>query len=588
MFGVILIGLIMLIVLSAGSYSVMMLMSSTNNLISAQTEIQNQNKIEVSLNHALRPYGDSRVLVAPVDLTSTVEYEDESYLTIPSALGFSSLNSWKMPYIYCPVSGDSEEISSASSSEDVSYGENSYSVVTFDDNVDDGLDYVLESNLSLAEDLSDKHTLAIVISPRFSTDIPSCSDVYLKDNGKYRFNEVDGKNYSGIITVISRDESVNFMGISNFVLDLSDFDSDASFDALTSSWESMKPLRYLVDLDDGNTRSITESLTFENNTPSLDKTIVIENSGSATSSITSSDEVTLTFKNMVVDLSNVSFSSEISLVFEGSKITFDDVDISGKVSFINSKLNVVSSSSISGTSSSGILTVQNSEINQDSSSFTVSNSASYEAVVLTNSNWFVSNGDLSISSASGDGDDVFDLREGSSLVLSDGASLAFSGTSGKADSFLSVDGSSSFSLDDSKVSASGSSDAFIDLKGTMSGSDSTVVTYGSLSYGVYVNSGILKLFSVSWSKSSSVQVGLYLKNGAVLTLQDSQLGTSSSGFVVGVKDVSASSVFGTDSNIYATTCLSGYLFDELSSSSESTPEEDSTQESANRSEWECD
>ena len=587
MFGITLLGLAMLAVLSAGSYSMMLIVSSTTSLISAQTELQNQQRIEMSINHALRPYGENRALVAPIDLSSTVEYNGEVYLTIPSRLGLSKLNAWKMPYIYCPISGDSSEINTPLSSQEINYGNNTYSVVTFNDNVDNNLDYVIQSNLNVSSDLLDKKTLAIVISPRLDSDIPSCSDVYIKENGKYGFTKKEGKSFSGIVTVVSRDESSNYTGIPNYNVDLGDFSPETTFEGLTSSWDAMKPLRYTIDLNDGNNRTVSGNILFENNSPSLDKSLILRNTGSEPILISANNKSKIEFKNMVIDLSNITFSSNIELVFKSSKVKIDNILFSGKVSAIDSDVEIVSDSEILGSDDTGLFISENSKVKQNNANLTVSNSADSEAISLSGSNWTSTGSTLSVSSASGSSKDVLSVEDNSSVDMKNNSTLILKSSSNSANSILSIDASSSVSIRNSTISAPTTTSELIDLSGEMMINNSILNTSGAVSTGFNIISGRLNFTSSNINLGGTMQLGFNLQNGAILTLQDAQIGSTSKSATVGVLDTSASSVYGTNTIIYANTCLSGYLFENIKQPGYSSPMDGSTQESANRSVWTC-
>jgi len=588
MFGLIVMGVLLLSMVGTGSYSIMVMMEQTQNLTIAQNEKSNLKSIELSIVNSLRSIGENRELIAPLGVTVDVDLENaETYPDannvhqhLPDFLPVNKVNSWGNAYVYCPFG---ENISSAefSSFGGPSFYDKSIPLYVVDSSVSStlwttksilnkvvdsyqgtpysaGVDY---SSFSFSADYLNSNNsdrvLAVVISRR-GTSNSTCEDL-VYDVNKSKFKTLSGKD---IVVSISRETSklyqsnnpiyfkVNEENVSNII----------SLNSLSDSFNSSNSSIYSIDIENINDREITDSIYFLDQFLDSSRKIKIEGKKTAKSKIYNSAPVigpkTIYFDGVSVLLKNMDFGKGINFEFKNSTVVFDNVKTAGSLYFENSNLSILGGLNLESNENIDYLLKFNSSTLNAASSISIDVSQHYLGV----------NNSLII------------LENMSKAIIVDDVFVT--------DTLNSGTNSSLFYNDETSIVSVGGDDDSINLN----------ISIGFDSHYLFENSGVLNIknSNIYNNKDSMLKsdTAILLNPGSRFNLDNSDIGTSLSRFNVGVYELGASfisgeSIVGKEINIYATKCVNGELFDELIASSSSEQTSVSNNKINNKSKWEC-
>lgn len=586
MIGIILLGLLLLGVVASAAYSMLLMTDNTQSMIRAQTEKQLLEQAHTVIINSLRPLGENQKLIAPVgsydgtDISPIDGIPDVDYQQLPKLYGIKTKNAWGIEIVYCPIS-DPIGINSLPTQNIALTDTLEYSAKYVSDH--DSVRYAYQTDFVQNSSYSNRDVLAFLIS-RKPGSTATCSDVTF-DAGKYRAS-------SALVKAITRDSILTYQANQPIMIDASNYADGDSINQLSSSWDSTQPLRFIINLTDGNDRDLTENLSFINQFPGNNKEIYIKGSGSAVTDILNSSGKTIHFENMSVTIEGVSFGANISLSAKSSNLVTNDVVINGDVKLNDSMWSLAGSTSLSSKNGSNLADLKNSVLVQNGESLTLSmrKSGSNEgAIKLTNSSWSIDGAVASISTTFNNSAEAIIAEMGSEIIISDGATLNLSSDRWESDVVAYIDHSSVLVVDNGIINNNDKNKALLKISGKAIFTDSTINSFNSLSKAILIDGGDVRLINSDISfNGPPITIAVELDNGGVVRLQESNIGTSSNPTIFGVLDNGGRHVSGKSSKINSVNCWVGLIFNSVPSTNSgfSIPI-DHNYKIFNQSNWSC-
>jgi len=531
MLTLIIIATIALAMIAVVGVNILTLGSQTEQLLSSVEERTQLVTIRNLIQQSMRPIGEGRSLIVPMGSLST-----EGYSSLPLSLSVKKDNAWGKSYMYCPYSSN---ILSGSGNDTVITPSSSYNVSTVADY--NGVDYVYSSQ---SPSVTDKSIVAAIISPIPSSTTPSCEDIRFDDISK-NFYLV---NYNGIVEVIRSETS--YVSRQANVVDL-DPSSGLMINQEVSFWDSYAPEIMTINLPSGSYD--TEDLIFSNPSKARNKEVVIKGEGVALSYI-SPASATLTFENMVVRISDISLSSSTTLILVNSELYIENSKVSN-LSSRDSLVFVEGNSILESTSQTSLI---DSKLTSRGSGLVIAKSSGTGVNLVRSS--------MSIESATIDNS----VSGGVGILVNPTSSLMVTGN-------LNASGSSFTSV------------LSVDSNGTLSLRDTSLLIEPYSDTAIY-SKGFIDIDSSNIIMSNNIANGIVLDVGAVISFQNSVIGSSSFFPDIGINDLNgARFIGGSGSAINADTdCWQGDVFYTVSSiDGGSSQTSDVDARMYNRSSWQC-
>lgn len=534
MISLIIIAILTMSLIATISINMLTLGNQTEQVIRTIEEKNDIESIKSAIKQEFRPVGLNRALSLPIGAIST-----RGYTTIPNSLSINKENAWGYDYIYCPYS--TTPIAGAGNGVIQTTASSSYAINT---TTYDGKEYIVASEQPA---ISEYNVIAVLISPIPSLTLPKCEDVRYDSVNKQFYT----LNYDGIVEVIREDTSI--ISREPVVLDISASDTSIRINEEVSDWNILLPELYTVNLDSGNHQ--TNNVNFISPLESKSKQIKIIGTSSGVTTITSSIPISFNFENVVVVLENVTFANSISVNITNSDVYMNNVTL---------KLNNVKDSKVKLQGPASFNT--GSRMLVDSSVIDI---RGYAAQIIKQNN--AVGIELISSEMHADNINFQNATSGGIGILAGPLSkIMISGNAGFTGSSMlsgiSLDSRSDLILDGGSLSTSLSMDTMLFMQGRADIKNS--------------------IFTGSPSTNNAIVMG----DGAELNLSSSQIGTSVSSPVNGIRDLGGAKFISGNSTIINATsvCWSGDIFYLATSANGSTSNTvDVYYQIANKSLWSC-
>lgn len=531
MLTLIIIATIALAMIAVVGVNILTLSNQTEQLLSSVEERARIVTIKNLLQQSMRPIGQGRTLLVPAGQDSI-----EGYSTLPTSISVQKTNAWGFDYLYCPFS--TKQLSGTGNGTVTSPNSSSYNIQVITDS--DGVEYVYASELPIV----DKSIVAVIVSPLPGPSMPNCSDIRY-DSTDNEFFLVD---YNGIIEVIREDTS--YVSRVSDVIDITPTAGLMLNQELTF-WDSYSPEILTINLSSGSFD--TGDIFFRNPSKAKNKEVIIKGEGMLTSEI-SPISSTLTFENMVVRISDISLSPSTTLRLMNSDLYIENARVSNLESS-DSQIYVDGSTILD--SASGINLID-SKLTSRGASLLI-NKRSGTGIDLVRSSMSIESATIDNNSAGGVG---ILVNPTSSLMITNNLNA----TGSSFTSILSVDSNGTLSLRDTSLLIEPYSDTAIYSKGFIDIDSSNIIM------------------------SNNIANGIILDVGAVISFQNSSIGSASFYPNVGINDLNgARFIGGSGSAITAdSNCWQGDVFyTALSADGGSSQTSDVGARMYNKSSWQC-
>lgn len=224
--------LIVLSIVSIGSYITIQMMNTSQMHTTLLAERTLIDQWQIAIGSSLKPIGENQTLLAPIgenDLTDDDSdgNPDLPYHTLPKGYGLKTTNAWGIPIIYCPVNSEVFDFSLAQ--RDILSGKVQTDGKKYDAGIlsdFDGREYVAQSNLNLDPSMDSFDIKAIIISPlKKALSIPLCEDV--KFNHATENFVVEG----GTVRVIDANTVRNNSSSETLITDAGKLPNEATFNS---------------------------------------------------------------------------------------------------------------------------------------------------------------------------------------------------------------------------------------------------------------------------------------------------------------------------------------------------------------------
>lgn len=527
MISIIMLGLLLIGVVASASYSMLLIADQTQALVRAQTEKQIIDQAETVIINSLRPIGENQKLISPIGFYDGSDLDlngvaDIDYQQLPKIYGISTKNAWGIEMVYCPIS-DSIGVNSLPAESIAISDTLDYSAKFVTDH--NGIKYTYQTDFAQHVSYSAKNVIAFILSRKPGSN-STCSDVTFS-NSKYKAS-------GALVKAITRESVLTYQANKPIMVRASNYSSTDSLNSLSESWATTQPLRFIISLDDNNSRALIDNLNFVNNFPGNNKEIYILGQGSGISNVTSASLRKMTFENTSVFIEGINFGNNISMFFNDSNVKTKDVVFGGPLTANNSEWSMTGDMSIDSTTGNS-LELNSSSLNQNGFDLTITGGvAAFNLVKLSNSKWFVNNANVNLTSFLPI--TAVNVDFSSSLIIASNSNLNLGSNVGSG-VIIDIDETSQLSVADSSIVSRDTNQKAIFLSGKAMFDNSSILANGILS------------------------VGVDLINGGSLALKNSNIGTLENPLANGVIDNGSRLISGTGSSIFASTnCWSGQIF----------------------------
>lgn len=436
------------------------------------------------------------------------------YHELPSWLYIQRVNSFGIPYMYCPYS----DLNITTSNNIVSTSEiDSYDVTTINNITTNNRDYVFESEPPLFNNV-----IGIIISQHERSDDVDCSSI-IEKNGIFISNKA-------LVSVIYKDSILfndlmkdNFIQVQN--------DTGSRLNSELTKWNSFAPYKSTYELRNSLSYNINSNLLL-NNTKNEKVILNIKSDSTLSATISSlNGNEEIEFRNVDLYVENINFSNNLKLKLVNSTIKLKNTTLNN-IELENSLMvtdNVVFNPS--QTSTNNIIDAYNSKIILNGLN-TFNNIKQTTIVYLNSSEIYSNNGNANFNIIGNT--EIFQL-ENSKISFSN-KTLSLNTTAFSLTALFVVDNLSSLSLNTITANINNALST-IYLSGKANISNSLIQTTGTASYGIILN------------------------DSSILNMNNSDIGNTSIGFNVGIHDQGGLFISGAGNNVYyQSTCEAGRLF----------------------------
>ena len=491
--------------------------SHYQTLMSIQRDKINVSQISRLIINNIKYVNDKKLVPFGVDGTD--------YHELPDWLLFNKNNSFGRPYMYCPYSLDN----SLTADDTVLLNDSTtYDVEKINNTLTENQDYVLASDPAPVSNI-----LAFVVSLR-TDSVYTCNDISFINNKFQLPDSADGR-----VEAITNDSLLasDLRRVEEYSIE----QTNDIFASVMGNWSGTQPEKFVVSLKEGDIFELDSGTTLQNTDRGSKKTIYITGENSLNRSLItngSGSGYDIYFSDVRLIIENVNFVGNFILNLENveliainsnlrnieannSKLSFDEVVINGipssssnPVIINNSDFNVENSSTLtinkgSGTGNLPLMSIINSELNVSNAIFTVNTSGDLNVMEVSNSdvNFFSSN-------------------------------IVHNTSSGTPNSFARGFGNSEINLYYTNVDQ-------------------------ERSFSFVNSSGRVVLNTVNVSMEASSNNVFVLNSGAHFEINNTTVqNTTNSSFkpLVGIRDLGAKFLGGTNNTIYANSCTIGDLF----------------------------
>jgi len=452
--------------------------------------------------------------------------DGENYHELPDWMLFNKNNSFGKPYMYCPYSLDN---SLTADDTVLNNDETSYDVEKISNTLTENREYVLASDPAPISNV-----LAFIVSFR-EDSVYTCNDIIFANN-KFQLPEpTDGR-----VEAITNDSLLasDLRRVEEYSIE----QSNDIFGNVIANWNGTQPDKYVVSLKAGDIFTLPSGTTVNNSDKGTEKVIYISGENELNKSL----------------INNDNSSSGIDVYFSDVKLILDNLNMIG-----NFTLNLNNVELIVNNSTLRNINANNSKISLNNTIISGTANYSSPSLILNNSELiFENNGNFVINKGSGTGN-ISLISVINSKINSNNTNIQFN-VSGDinaielANSELNL---FSTTLDYNTTTGTPSSFIYGDSTSELNLYYSQIEQERSFSFVRFKGKAVINNSNISMENASNNAI--VLDHGSHFEINNTNIVNSINNGnqpIVGIRDLGAQFISGDNNNIYASTCITGDIF----------------------------
>lgn len=452
--------------------------------------------------------------------------DGENYHELPDWMLFNKNNSFGKPYMYCPYSLDN---SLTADDTVLNNDETSYDVEKISNTLTENREYVLASDPAPISNI-----LAFIVSFR-EDSVYTCNDIIFANN-KFQLPEpTDGR-----VEAITNDSLLasDLRRVEEYSIE----QSNDIFGSVIANWNGTQPDKYVISLKAGDIFTLPSGTTVNNSDKGTEKVIYISGENELNKSL----------------INNDNSSSGIDVYFSDVKLILDNLNMIG-----NFTLNLNNVELIVNNSTLRNINANNSKISLNNTIISGTANYSSPSLILNNSELiFENNGNFVFNKGSGTGN-ISLISVINSKINSNNTNIQFN-VSGDinaielANSELNL---FSTTLDYNTTTGTPSSFIYGDSTSELNLYYSQIEQERSFSFVRFKGKAVINNSNISMENASNNAI--VLDHGSHFEINNTNIVNSINNGnqpIVGIRDLGAQFISGDNNNIYASTCITGDIF----------------------------
>lgn len=452
--------------------------------------------------------------------------DGENYHELPDWMLFNKNNSFGKPYMYCPYSLDN---SLTADDTVLNNDETSYDVEKISNTLTENREYVLASDPAPISNV-----LAFIVSFR-EDSVYTCNDIIFANN-KFQLPEpTDGR-----VEAITNDSLLasDLRRVEEYSIE----QSNDIFGSVIANWNGTQPDKYVISLKAGDIFTLPSGTTVNNSDKGTEKVIYISGENELNKSL----------------INNDNSSSGIDVYFSDVKLILDNLNMIG-----NFTLNLNNVELIVNNSTLRNINANNSKISLNNTIISGTANYSSPSLILNNSELiFENNGNFVFNKGSGTGN-ISLISVINSKINSNNTNIQFN-VSGDinaielANSELNL---FSTTLDYNTTTGTPSSFIYGDSTSELNLYYSQIEQERSFSFVRFKGKAVINNSNISMENASNNAI--VLDHGSHFEINNTNIVNSINNGnqpIVGIRDLGAQFISGDNNNIYASTCITGDIF----------------------------
>ncbi len=456
----------------------------------------------------------------------TFGVDGENYHELPDWMLFNKNNSFGKPYMYCPYSLDN---SLTADDTVLNNDETSYDVEKISNTLTENREYVLASDPAPISNI-----LAFIVSFR-EDSVYTCNDIIFANN-KFQLPEpTDGR-----VEAITNDSLLasDLRRVEEYSIE----QSNDIFGSVIANWNGTQPDKYVISLKAGDIFTLPSGTTVNNSDKGTEKVIYISGENELNKSL----------------INNDNSSSGIDVYFSDVKLILDNLNMIG-----NFTLNLNNVELIVNNSTLRNINANNSKISLNNTIISGTANYSSPSLILNNSELiFENNGNFVFNKGSGTGN-ISLISVINSKINSNNTNIQFnvSGDINAIEMANSELNLFSTTLDYNTTTGTPSSFIYGDSTSELNLYYSQIEQERSFSFVRFKGKAVINNSNISMENASNNAI--VLDHGSHFEINNTNIVNSINNGnqpIVGIRDLGAQFISGDNNNIYASTCITGDIF----------------------------
>lgn len=452
--------------------------------------------------------------------------DGENYHELPDWMLFNKNNSFGKPYMYCPYSLDN---SLTADDTVLNNDETSYDVEKISNTLTENREYVLASDPAPISNI-----LAFIVSFR-EDSVYTCNDIIFANN-KFQLPEpTDGR-----VEAITNDSLLasDLRRVEEYSIE----QSNDIFGSVIANWNGTQPDKYVISLKAGDIFTLPSGTTVNNSDKGTEKVIYISGENELNKSL----------------INNDNSSSGIDVYFSDVKLILDNLNMIG-----NFTLNLNNVELIVNNSTLRNINANNSKISLNNTIISGTANYSSPSLILNNSELiFENNGNFVFNKGSGTGN-ISLISVINSKINSNNTNIQFnvSGDINAIEMANSELNLFSTTLDYNTTTGTPSSFIYGDSTSELNLYYSQIEQERSFSFVRFKGKAVINNSNISMENASNNAI--VLDHGSHFEINNTNIVNSINNGnqpIVGIRDLGAQFISGDNNNIYASTCITGDIF----------------------------
>tara|TARA_Y100000034_G_scaffold136939_1_gene217380 strand:- start:2185 stop:3882 length:1698 start_codon:yes stop_codon:yes gene_type:complete len=452
--------------------------------------------------------------------------DGENYHELPNWMLFNKNNSFGKPYMYCPYSLDN---SLTADDTVLNNDETSYDVEKISNTLTENREYVLASDPAPISNI-----LAFIVSFR-EDSVYTCNDIIFANN-KFQLPEpTDGR-----VEAITNDSLLasDLRRVEEYSIE----QSNDIFGSVIANWNGTQPDKYVISLKAGDIFTLPSGTTVNNSDKGTEKVIYISGENELNKSL----------------INNDNSSSGIDVYFSDVKLILDNLNMIG-----NFTLNLNNVELIVNNSTLRNINANNSKISLNNTIISGTANYSSPSLILNNSELiFENNGNFVFNKGSGTGN-ISLISVINSKINSNNTNIQFnvSGDINAIEMANSELNLFSTTLDYNTTTGTPSSFIYGDSTSELNLYYSQIEQERSFSFVRFKGKAVINNSNISMENASNNAI--VLDHGSHFEINNTNIVNSINNGnqpIVGIRDLGAQFISGDNNNIYASTCITGDIF----------------------------